>query len=217
MTENKNYENEINITSEELEELQKIDGFDGSHKKPTMPDLEELLDLPEGDSLEQLALEGDEAEAEALSENEALQAEIDDLKDKLVRTLAESENVRKRAQRDRRDAEIYGGQKLARDLLSLYDNLERALSAIDDDLKEKAAAVVEGLELTKTDLLNTFAKHQIMPITPEIGEKFDPQIHQAMFEAPVPDIEAGHIIQVMSSGFMIADRLLRPADVGVAR
>ena len=147
---------------------------------------------------------------------DAIIAERDDLKDKLLRALAETENLRKRAERDRRDAEVYGGTKLARDLLSVYDNMVRAMDAIDDELREKAAGLIEGLELTQKELVSAFGKHRIEKIEPEFGEKFDPNLHQAMFEAPVPNAAQGTIIQVMNAGFTIGERLLRPAQVGVS-
>lgn len=106
--------------------------------------------------------------------------------------------------------------RLARDLLSVHDNLGRALAAIGDSLREQAAGLVEGIELTQRDLLAAFAKHKIEKVEPAIGDKFDPKRHQAMFEAPVPDQPAGAIIQVMTNGFVIGDRLLRPAQVGVS-
>jgi molecular chaperone GrpE len=147
---------------------------------------------------------------------EMLVMERDELKDRLYRALAETENIRKRAERDRRDAEMYGGVKLARDLLSVYDNLGRALAAIDDDLRGRAAALVEGLELTQRELINAFARHKIEKVEPQPGERFDPNRHQALFEAPVPGTKAGDIIQVMAEGFVIGERLLRPAHVGVS-
>ena len=178
-----------------------------------------FLDDPEAYEAElEAALENDEQEefsAEAL-ELDALRAERDELKDRLLRTLAESENVRKRADRDRREAEHYGGTRLARDLLPVYDNLQRALEAANKEENEVAAAVIEGVELTLRELLNVFSKHGITLVKPDVGEKFDPQIHQAMFEAPVPNTVAGDIIQVMAEGFLLHDRLLRPAQVGVS-
>jgi molecular chaperone GrpE len=143
-------------------------------------------------------------------------AERDELKDRLLRALAEAENARKRGERDRRDAEVYGGSKLARDLLSVYDNLSRALESVDDTQREASKALIEGIELTLRDLLNTFARHKIERVAPEVGDKFDPKIHQAMFEAPIPGHEAGKVIQLMAEGFVIGDRLLRPAQVGVS-
>jgi molecular chaperone GrpE len=153
---------------------------------------------------------GDEPDAEALRQENA------ELKDRLLRALAEVENTRKRGERDRREAEVYGGTRLARDLLSVHDNLDRALAAITDELRASASALIEGLELTQRELIATFSKHKITRLQPEIGEVFDPKLHQAMFEAPVPDTVKGAIIQVMASGFLIGERLLRPAQVGVS-
>ncbi len=150
------------------------------------------------------------------AEIDALTAERDALRDKLMRSLAEAENVRKRAERDRKDAEAYGGTRLARDILEVYDNLGRAVGAADDAAREHAAAVLEGVELTRKELLNAFAKHKIEKVEPAVGDRFDPQVHQAMFEAPVPNAKPGSIIQVMQQGFTISGRLLRPAMVGVA-
>jgi len=147
---------------------------------------------------------------------EMLVAERDQLKDRLMRSLADAENTRKRLERDRRDAETYGGSKLARDMLPVYDNMQRALDAVDDNQREESKALIEGIELTLRELLNTFSKHKIERVSPEIGEKFDPQVHQAMFEAPVPGIDGGKIIQMLTDGFVIGDRLLRPAQVGVS-
>jgi len=146
-----------------------------------------------------------------------LRAERDELKDRLLRALAEAENTRRRAERDRKDAESYGGTRLARDILSVYDNLTRALSAADDTVKTEHAALFEGIEITRRELLSAFEKHKIRETTPARGDKFDPNLHQAMFEAPVPGAAPGSIIEVMQAGFTIADRLLRPALVGVAR
>jgi molecular chaperone GrpE len=145
-----------------------------------------------------------------------LTAERDEYKDRFMRALADAENARKRSDRDRREAEQYGGSKLARDLLPVYDNLHRALAAVTDEQRESDAALIEGVELTLRELQSVFEKHGITVIRPEIGEAFDPQHHEAMFEAPVPETKAGDIIQVMADGFMLHDRLLRPAQVGVS-
>lgn len=147
----------------------------------------------------------------------ALESERDELKDKLLRALAENENVRRRAERDRKDAEAYGGTRLARDLLAVHDNLDRALSHVDDALRDSAKSFIEGVELTQRELLNAFAKHKIERVSPAMGEKFDPNRHQAMFEAPIPGATPGTVIEVIQAGFTIADRLLRPALVGVAK
>ena len=149
-------------------------------------------------------------------ETAALRAERDDMRDRFMRALAEAENVRKRAERDRREAEQYGGSRLARDLLPVFDNLSRALDAATEESRAAAGPVIEGVELTLRELVSVLGRHGVEPITPEIGERFDPQRHQAMFEAPVPDTRAGDVIQVMTRGFMLHDRLLRPAQVGVS-
>jgi molecular chaperone GrpE len=130
--------------------------------------------------------------------------------------LADAENSRKRSERDRREAENYGGSKLARDLLPVYDNLKRGLEVATDEQREVASALIEGVELTMREIVNIFKKHGIEPILPEIGDRFNPQDHEAMFEAPAPGTKAGDIIQVMAEGFMLHDRLLRPAQVGVS-
>lgn len=149
-------------------------------------------------------------------ELDALRAERDDFRDKFMRALADAENARKRADRDRREAEQYGSTRLARDLLPVYDNLKRALDAASDETRVQAAALIEGVELTLRELTNVMTRHGVAPITPKVGDTFDPQQHQAMFEAPVPGTRAGDIIQVMTEGFMLHDRLLRPAQVGVS-
>ena len=105
---------------------------------------------------------------------------------------------------------------MARDLLPVYDNMKRAVEAAGDEQKEAAAALIEGVELTMRELLNVFKKHGIQPISPQVGDRFDPQLHQAMFEAPLPGTKAGDIIQVSAEGFMLHDRLLRPSQVGVS-
>lgn len=146
-----------------------------------------------------------------------LTAERDELNDKLMRSLAEAQNIRRRAERDRKDAEAFGGTKLARDLLEVHDNFDRALASADDEAKEHAASLIEGVELTQKGLLSAFAKHKIEKVAPEVGEKFDANFHQAMFEAPIPGAEPNTVIEVMQPGFTIAGRLLRPALVGVAK
>ncbi len=179
-----------------------------------MSDEKQFLDDPE--ELDAMAEEQEMEEELAVPSIEDLEAENAKLKDRLMRSFADSENLRKRAERDRREAEAYGGTKLARDLLSVHDNLDRALENIDEDLREKHSALTEGLELTRRELLNVFEKHKIVKIDPALGDRFDPKLHQAMFEAPVPDTKKGSIIQVMAPGFTIADRLIRAAQVGVS-
>ena len=159
---------------------------------------------------------GEEEHTEEELELDALRAERDALKDKWMRGLADAENSRKRSERDRREAENYGGSKLARDLLPVYDYLKRGLEVTTDEHREIATALIEGVELTMREIVNVFKKHGIEPIIPEMGDRFDPQNHEAMFEAPAPGTKAGDIIQVMAEGFMLHDRLLRPAQVGVS-
>lgn len=146
----------------------------------------------------------------------ALMAERDEFRDKFMRALADAENARKRADKDRRDAEQYGGSRLARDLLPVHDALTRALDAATPEQRAAASALIEGVELTLRELSNVFAKHGIALITPKPGDRFDPSEHEAMFEAAVPGTKAGEIIQVMDNGFRLHDRLLRPAKVGVS-
>ncbi len=169
-------------------------------------------------SLDDLAAEADDPDFDpnGFEEIEAVKAERDDFKDKFMRALADAENVRKRADRDRREAENYGGSKLARDMLPVYDNLRRALTATDEAEGAANAALLEGVELTMRALEDTFKKHGIGIIKPEVGDKFDPKLHEAMFEAPVPGTKAGDIIQVSAEGFTLHDRLLRAAQVGVS-
>ena len=147
---------------------------------------------------------------------EDLVKERDELKDKLMRSLAESENIRKRALKDRQDAEVYAVTKMSRDILSVYDNLQRALDLAEDILDEKSLPMIEGLELTKKDLLEIFKRNKIEKIEPISGDKFNPKLHQAMMEAPSDDVEKGHIIGVLTVGFLIGERLLRASNVTVS-
>lgn len=165
---------------------------------------------------EDFAIEEGLEDLAALDEIEALRAERDELRDRFMRALADAENARKRGERDRREAEQYGGTRLARDLLPVYDNLNRALNAATDEQKAAASALFEGVQLTLRELTNVMTRHGVKPITPKVGDMFDPQNHEAMFEAPVPGTKAGQIIQVMTEGFLLHDRLLRPAQVGVS-
>lgn len=176
-----------------------------AEKKP-MPE-EELIDINSDEAME---------EQDADEMVRALQAERDELKDKFMRALADAENSRKRSERDRREAEQYGGSKLSRDLLPVFDNMKRAVQAVPEEMRETNKAVIEGVELTMRELISVFKKHGIEPISPEVGDRFNPQLHEAMFEAPLPGTKAGEIIQVEADGFMLHDRLLRPARVGVS-
>jgi molecular chaperone GrpE len=154
--------------------------------------------------------------AERLNKSEA---ELADTKDKLLRALAETENQRRRAQRDTDDARKYAATNFAKDMLDVADNLRRAIGSLDaaslqDD---RAKALVEGVAATERALLAALERHGIKRIDPEIGEKFDPHSHEAMFEVPNTGKPGGSIVQVVQAGYRMHDRLLRPAMVGVAK
>jgi molecular chaperone GrpE len=151
---------------------------------------------------------------------ETARREAAELRDKLLRTLAEMENLRRRTEREVADARVYGIASFARDVLTVADSMERALQALDDELREKADVLVKGLldgvELTERELLKTLERHGIKKIEP-VGEKFDPNFHQAMYEVPDASVPAGHVVQVVQPGYTIGDRVLRPALVGVSK
>lgn len=152
---------------------------------------------------------------------EALEADIAELKDKLLRAVAEAENVRRRAERERQDAARYGAANFARDMVQVSDNLRRAIAALKPEEREAAPAslkaLVEGVEMTERQLLSTFERHGIREITPAPGERFDANLHEAMFEVPTAEQPAGTVVHVVEAGYMIGERLLRAARVGVAR
>ena len=181
-----------------------------------LDDTDQMQEAEEALEEELIDITQEDAQTDEVDELAAVTAERDEYRDRFMRALADAENSRKRADKDRREAENYGGSKMARDLLPVYDNMKRAVEAAGDEQKEAAAALIEGVELTMRELLNVFIKHGIQPISPQVGDRFDPQLHQAMFEAPLPGTKAGDIIQVSAEGFMLHDRLLRPSQVGVS-
>ena len=140
--------------------------------------------------------------------------------DQLLRTLAELENTRRRAERDRGEALKYGAVSFARDILSVADNMQRALKAVDDvddaDMSDAAKAMLEGVAATERDLQASLQRHKVMPINP-MGEKFNPNQHEALFEAPGTGQPSGTVIEVVEIGYMMEERLLRPAKVGLAK
>jgi molecular chaperone GrpE len=150
----------------------------------------------------------------------ALQAEAADLKDRLLRALAETENTRRRAERDRLEASQYAVTRFARDVVAIADNFARALAALPPDKLEAAdpeiKAVIEGVEVTERQLLATLERHGVKPIDTD-GAKFDPNLHQAIAEVAGEGKPAGSIVNVVQTGYVIGDRLLRPAMVTVAR
>jgi len=151
---------------------------------------------------------------------EALVRENVDLRDKALRTLAEMENLRKRTAREVADARTYGITGFARDVLGIADNLQRALDAVPAETRESAdpmlKALIEGVELTERSLLNALEKNGVKKFDPS-GEKFDPNFQQAMYEVPDASVPAGTVVQVVQAGYMIGERVLRPALVGVSK
>ncbi len=148
-----------------------------------------------------------------------LEAELAETKDRLLRTLAEAENQRRRAQREREDAQRYASANFAKDLLDVADNLRRALASVaaDEMQDEKVKALLEGVAATERALLAAFERNGLRRIEPQPGERFDFNLHQAMFEVENSGRPAGSIVQVLQAGYQMHDRLLRPALVGVAK
>jgi molecular chaperone GrpE len=151
---------------------------------------------------------------------EALAREAAESRDKMLRTLAEMENLRKRTAREVSDARIYGITGFARDVLDIADNLQRALDAVPAETRESAdpilKALIEGVELTERSLLNALEKNGVKKFDPS-GEKFDPNFQQAMYEVPDASVPPGTVVQVVQAGYMIGDRVLRPALVAVSK
>ena len=151
---------------------------------------------------------------------EALAKEVAEARDKMLRTLAEMENLRKRTQREVADARTYGIAAFARDVLDIADNLQRALDAVSVEAREAAdpglKALIEGVELTERSLHNTMEKNGVQKFDP-IGEKFDPNLQQAMYEVPDSSVPTGTVVQVVQGGYTIGERVLRPALVAVAK
>lgn len=145
--------------------------------------------------------------------------ENEELKDRALRLAAEMENLRRRTQRDVQDARSYAVTNFARDMLTVSDNLRRAIDALPADTRANADAtlnaLVEGVEITERSMLSTLERHGVKRLSPE-GERFDPNFHQAMFEVPNADIPANTVVQVVQPGYSIGDRVLRPAMVGVS-
>ena len=149
-----------------------------------------------------------------------LAAAVDELRDKFLRAVAETDNVRKRAEREVAEARAYGIANFARDTIGVADNLARALDAIAPEARANAdetlKALLDGVDLTRRELRNTLKKHGVRELAPK-GEKFDPNFHQAMYEVADPEAAAGTVVQVMQTGYAIGDRVLRPALVAVAK
>lgn len=169
---------------------------------------------------ENAAAQGAPTQPQAADPVAEARREAAEYKDKLLRTLAEMENLRRRTEREVADARAYSIRKFAGDVLAVADNMHRALETIDATVRASAdgkiKALIEGVELTERELLNTLEKNGVRKFSPQ-GEKFDPNVHQAMFEMPTADVPAGHVAQVMQAGYMIGERVLRPALVGVSK
>jgi molecular chaperone GrpE len=170
------------------------------------------------------AAEGSVADGPAVeagpSELETLQQENAGLKDRLLRALAEMENLRRRTEREVADAKTYGVANFARDMLGVADNLRRALDHLPAEARESADAaakgLIEGVEVTERDFLSRLARYGVKKLEPQ-GERFDPNLHEALFEVPDESLPAGTIVQVVESGYTIGERVLRPAKVGVSK
>lgn len=182
---------------------------------------EEEQDLPDVKAAEP---QGQAEAAEAMAAEAggpSPEAVMEEMRDRLLRALADAENTRRRAERDREDALKYSITKFARDVLSVADNLRRALASVDDEAKanggEALTALLDGVSVTERELLNVFTQHGIKQVNPEAGDKFDPNLHQAIAEVPGTGQPNGTVVQVTQVGYTIGDRLLRPAMVLVAR
>ena len=181
---------------------------------------------PRTDLDEEIAAEGDDAPAEEVtSEGDfevltKLMAENEELKDRALRAAAEMENLRRRTARDVHDARAYAIANFARDMLSVSDNLRRAIDAVPAEAKDDGDAglksLLEGVEMTERSMLSAMERHGVKKLNPE-GERFDPNFHQAMFEVPNPDVPANTVLQVVQPGYSIGERVLRPAMVGVSK
>lgn len=155
----------------------------------------------------------------SIEQHEALEKELADTKDKLLRAVAETENMRVRARREREDASKFAVSNFARDLLEVADNFRRALDSAPEDrdqISERMKLLLEGIEATERSMARTFEKNKIEKLEP-LDQKFDPNFHEVMFEAPMPDKENGTIFQILEVGYILNGRLLRPARVGVVK
>ena len=190
------------------------DDFLEKHKDDILVDDDEDAPYPESELEDTGAASGVDA-----ARIQELETQIATMRDQALRTMAEADNIRKRSEREVQNAKLYGVEKFAADILSVYDNLSRALHTIDgqakEELGENARNLVEGIELTEKDLTAALGRHQIKPVA-GFGEKFDPNVHQAVANIPHPDVKKGHVAAVMQQGFTIGERTLRAAMVAVS-
>jgi len=176
-------------------------------------------EAPESETSEAETPDATPTEAPPEERLAAIEAEAADLKDKLLRALAEAENVRRRAERDRVDASKYAAANFAREMLKAADNMRRALESVSDEARRENEALENlfvGLEITEREMLNAFERTGVRPIE-ALGQRFDHNLHEAMFELEDPDHPAGTVVQVLETGYMLHDRLLRPSKVGVGK
>jgi molecular chaperone GrpE len=175
---------------------------------------------PNGHSTDPQAAAEAATQAAPAADPAALAKEAADYKDRMLRTLAEMENLRRRTEREVADTRQYAVANFARDLLAVADNMQRALATLSADFRDQADPVVkshiEGVELTERELMKVMEKNGIKRFDPQ-GQKFDPNLHQAMMQVPDQSVPDGTVVQVMQPGYMIADRVLRPALVGVSK
>jgi len=162
---------------------------------------------------------GTDPGVEARDEIEAMIAENADMRDRLLRTMADMENLRKRTEREKSDTARYAISSFARDVLTVGDNLRRTVEHVPADAAAQDPALksfLEGIELTERELLNVLERHGVTRIDP-LGARFDPNFHQAMYEVEKKDVPEGTVVDVMQGGYMIGERCLRPALVAVAK
>ena len=184
-----------------------------------VPGTEELAENEEDQLPEVETNEKDDGGSDSPWSEGGAEEEIADLKDKLLRALADNENTIRRAKREREDTAKYAAANFARDMLTVADNLRRALDAAPESLSDgddQTKAFMEGIDLTSRELLSVLDRHGIKQISP-VGEKFNHDQHEALFELPTSDMEPGMVVQVIEDGFTIHDRLLRAAKVGVSK
>jgi molecular chaperone GrpE len=184
-----------------------------------MADTDTSVPAPDAAGTERPAAET-EAPATAPEPAAELAREVTDLKDRLLRSLAEMENLRRRTEKQIADERVYGIASFARDILGVADNMRRALDAVTPELRASAdtavKALIEGVELTERELLRVLEKHGVKKLEP-LGVKFDPNVHQAMYEVPDPSVPSGTVAQVMQAGYTLGERVLRPAMVAVTK
>jgi molecular chaperone GrpE len=193
----------------------------GDKREPRLDTLNAANDSDtpdEDDVIDEVAQETDPGALDSLDRQTVLEAQVADLTDRLLRAAAETENIRKRAERERDETRKYAVTRFAEDMLGVADNMARALEAVDDKLRHDEAlkGLIDGVDLTAKELASVLERHGIKQIDP-MGEKFDPNLHQAMFELEDAEAEPGTVVKVLRTGYTIGDRLLRPAMVGVAK